>query len=168
MKVTTVVLVLVMALASTAEGKIKCPPAPFISHASCKEEVTFSDSCDAVRSEISARVNGQYSAWHDPHNNGTYTFTDNSTETEWSLERLTGDGKYTDKILFTFTDSGSGCFVTACSESQVFSILDYGTNYCNMHDLYCSDKECYPFTMLTYTESVKSCTDDDVNKCYLA
>merc|ERR1711924_406066 len=36
-----------------------------------------------------------------------------------------------------FSASGKGCAVAACSESQVTSVYDYSTNYCNLHDLYC-------------------------------
>ena len=54
-----------------------------------------------------------------------------------SMQRVTGDLKYTDKINFLFTNSGSGCSIGACSQSQVTSIGDYSTNYCNSRMLYC-------------------------------
>ena len=46
-------------------------------------------------------------------------------------------GRYTDKINFQFAASGSGCSIGACSESQVTSIGDFSTNYCNSRNLYC-------------------------------
>lgn len=53
--------------------------------------------------------------------------------------RLTGDGKYTDKVELTLTDgssaSGAMCHVNACSESQSNSFTDYSTNFCNLFDL---------------------------------
>jgi hypothetical protein len=82
------------------------------------------------------------------------------------MHRLTGDGKYTDKIIFTFEDSGSSCNVGACSQSQVFSIGDAGTNYCNMYSLYCSESGCHPLNnKLVYTEKVGKCTEQSPQKC---
>ena len=52
----------------------------------------------------------------------------------------------------------TGCALTGCSESQVFSVYDAFTNYCNSHNLFCSDAGCHPFTKLTYKETVKSCS----------
>lgn len=115
--------------------------------------------CISCRTEITKRVDGQYEAWHDPHNNGTYVIT--SGMNELNLERRTGDGKYTDKILFSFTDVANDCKVEACSESQVFSSIDYSTNYCNIHSLYCADEGCRPFTELSYSETVGTCSASD-------
>mmetsp|Transcript_10909 Transcript_10909/g.16631 ORF Transcript_10909/g.16631 Transcript_10909/m.16631 type:complete len:162 (-) Transcript_10909:130-615(-) len=139
---------------------VKCPASDSMVHAGCEMEVQFDNSCSDVQNEILARINGQYSSWHDPHNNGTYTLQ-SQTDQQFEMSRLTGDEKYTDKIIFTFEDSGSGCSVGACSESQVFSIGDFSTNYCNMHDLYCSDEGCHPFNKLAYSESVGKCTSHD-------
>jgi len=61
---------------------------------------------------------------------GTYTLESASTE-QLQVQRRTGDNKYTDKITFTLTPSGAGCKMDSCSESQVNSITDYSTNYCN-------------------------------------
>lgn len=152
----TTTLILAAATAATA---MNCPKSDAIQHAGCQVTVSFTDSCADVQKEITTRINGQYDAWHDPHNNGTYTLTD-TTATELSASRLTGDQKYTDKLLFTFIEGadGAGCKVEACSESQVFSIGDFSTNYCNLHSLYCADEGCRPFTTLTYTEAVGKCT----------
>lgn len=116
-------------------AKMSCPGSDAMLHASCQVTTTFESSCATVQSEISKRVAGQYDLWHDPHNNGTYTVTATSN-TEMQIQRLTGDKKYTDKMVFTFTStSASNCKLEACSESQVTSLLDYSTNYCNIHDL---------------------------------
>ena len=93
--------------------------------------------------ELQARVAGQYEAWHDPHNNGTYT--KESYGGSFSTKRLTGDKKYTDKQIFQLTASGSSCKIEACSRSQVFSVYDGGTNYCDLKMLYCGSKDgCKP------------------------
>ena len=64
-----------------------------------------------------------------------------------SLERITGNHKYTDKMIFTLEDSTESgqCKIEACSHSQVTSVADFGTNYCNLKMLYCGTKDgCKP------------------------
>ena len=163
------VAVLVCLLAGSSHA-MKCPTSPVTMHAGCQVSITFpSTSCDAVRGEISKRVNGQYGSWYDPHNNGTYSITDSSSSDSMSLSRLTGDKKYTDKMIFSYAVMASGgCDVTAFSESQVTSLLDYATNYCNVHNLYCSDDSCKPFTKLAYTETVGKYSDSTVASCFSA
>ena len=116
--------------------------------------------------EINARVTGQAnSSWTDPHNAGTYTILSSGSGT-MQLTRKTGDGKYTDKQTFTFTANGAGCAVTACSESQVTSVIDYSTNFCDLHDLYCADKGCHvQVKALTYSEDLTDCNQHDKDNC---
>ena len=126
--------------------------------------------------EMMDRINGQSSGkWHDPHNNGTYDIISNKNN-QLELKRLTGDGKYTDKMLFTFSQSGNGndatCNFQACSESQVTSIADFGTNYCNVKMMYCNDEDnCKPVDgNIAYTETsakVSSGATKDMSKCMM-
>ena len=59
--------------------------------------------------------------------------------------RTTKNGQYTDKFGFSFSTVGAGCQVKGCSQSQVTSIADFSTNYCNLHDLYCGSQDgCTP------------------------
>lgn len=53
--------------------------------------------------------------------------------------------------------------VSACSESQVTSVVDYSTNYCNLHSLYCNSSSGCPTAGkdLTYTEKYSSCSQHD-------
>ena len=102
-------------------------------------------------------------AWHDPHNNGSYTLT-GSTPEQLLLARTSGIGLhpdseqlshcvgtgggggtgYTDMLVLTLNEGpGTGCTMSGCSESQVTSILDFSTNYCNLHDLFCADSGCH-------------------------
>jgi len=114
-----------------------------------------------------ARINGE-NGWKDPHNGGTYTLMSGTADSQViSTKRLTGDGKYTDLQKFTLTASGSGCSVSACSESQVFSILDYSTNFCDLHNLWCGSQDGCPVanTDLKYTETINSCKSSDKSKC---
>lgn len=142
-----------------------CPgsAAPYI-HSKCEMGVKFANTCDEVMKEIIARVNSK--SWVDPHNGGTYNLT---TTTGSSIvgERLTGDKKYVDKFDFTFSMSGESCVVQACSESQVNSVVDYSTNYCNLHDLYCSSVDGCPTVGkdLQYEEIFSSCSEHDSKKC---
>ena len=48
--------------------------------------------CSDVLEEMTARVDGQFSLWHDPHNNGTYY--KQSYGGSFSTSRRTGDNKY--------------------------------------------------------------------------
>merc|ERR1712032_1691386 len=101
---------------------------------------TAQASCDTVKAEMQARLAGQ-NGWYDQHNRGTYT--EQHYGGDVSASRLTGDGRYTDKMVFSLTDDGASCKIEACSESQVFSIGDASTNYCNLKLLVCgSDQGC--------------------------
>jgi hypothetical protein len=133
-----------------------------------KITTTAAASCDAVKAEIEARVSGQYLAWHDPHNNGTYKIEDYGGSI--STSRLTGDGKYTDKQIFSLSASGSGCKIEACSRSQVTSVLDMGTNYCDLKMLYCGSADgCKPvkndFTVGSESTEKFSQSSVDMGSC---
>merc|ERR1712166_1171352 len=84
-------------------------------------------SCPSVETEIRARVNGT-NGWVDPHNHGNYTMVSDEAGV-MRLTRTTGNGKYTDALMLTFSDWGGdyGCQITACSESQVnsFAVADH-------------------------------------------
>jgi hypothetical protein len=132
----------------------------------CEATVTFTDSCESVQTEMLARINGQASgAWNDPHNNGTYAAIATPADGTWETSRVTGDLKYTDLINFDFASSESGCKVDACSQSQVTSLGDFSTNFCNIHDLYCSESGCNAFTKLSYEETAGKCTEESPDKC---
>ena len=141
-----------------------CPKSPAMMHAGCQATIEFVNPCSEVQTEIKNRVSGA-NGWTDPHNNGTYTLIGETAEL-FELSRLTGDGKYTDLINFAFGSSESGCSVQACSEGQVYSIGDAGTNFCNIHDLYCTEEGCNPINAnLKYDESVGKCTNASPSKC---
>ena len=130
---------------SAAAGSYTCPGSSAYIHASARVTALANATCDAVREEMLARVHGQPTAWHDPHNNGTYAVYSQSTD-KVTFTRLTGNHKYTDKLTFVFQESdGASCLLHGCSESQVTSIADFGTNYCNLRMLYCgSGDSCKP------------------------
>lgn len=156
-------LVLVSSLSTIAAY---CPGSPVAQHAECYVNVFFEGStCANVRKEINSRINGQASgAWTDPHNAGNYTMLDQAGN-DLQISRVTGDGKYTDLIVFQLIQDYSNCRMSACSESQVYSVGDAGTNFCNIHDLYCAEEGCNPFTVMSYTEDVGTCTEASPKKC---
>ena len=138
--------------------------------------VKFYTSCSTVMAELQSRVSGT-NGWSDPHNGGAYTLTSVSDGNpqmgipgKITGQRVTGDDKYTDKFDFTFTGTGisdePACNVSACSESQVSSVVDYSTNYCNLHSLYCTAKEGCPTSgkdtaLYTYKETFSACSQHD-------
>eukprot|EP00756_Hemistasia_phaeocysticola_P030450 Hpha_TRINITY_DN16289_c0_g1::TRINITY_DN16289_c0_g1_i1::g.14344::m.14344 len=130
-------------IAVAAMSAMNCPGSGASVHCGMRITTTAATSCANVKSEAQARVAGQYAKWHDPHNNGTYTAENYGGSVSFS--RVTGNGKYTDKMIFTLTDQSDSCLIEACSESQVFSIGDMGTNYCDLKMLYCGAKDgCKP------------------------
>jgi len=134
------------AQADHPEPPMQCPGAPdgLLSHAKASLFLNPKASCPIVEAEIRARVKG-VNGWVDPHNHGTYTMLHDEAGV-MRLKRVTGNGKYTDMLMFTFSDWGGdyGCQVTACSESQVNSFLDMSTNFCNLHNLYCGKQDGCP------------------------
>jgi hypothetical protein len=57
--------------------------------------------------------------------------------------------------------------MTGCSESQVTSYLDFSTNYCDLHDLYCGSKDGCKFVTsdLKYEEEIQECDYHDKGQC---
>lgn len=146
-----------------------CPGSPAWKHAKCIMKINFPGTeCSAVQSEIKMRLTDQN--WIDPHNQGTYK-QNSASSSVIEGERLTGDGKYTDKFMFTFVtteETDGGCDVSACSESQVTSILDFSTNFCNLRNLYCSTKDGCSIQKydLEYKETYVDCWQNKVEKCF--
>merc|ERR1712166_782308 len=128
---------------AVATADMTCPSTPAAVACGMKVTTTAAAPCAEVLVEMKARIAGQYGAWHDPHNNGTYK-VENYGGT-FSTSRLTGDGKYTDKQIFTLTDQSGSCLIEACSRSQVNSLFDKGTNYCDVKMLFCGSNDgCKP------------------------
>merc|ERR1711862_803755 len=149
---------------------MKCPGSSAGVHCGMELTVTAAASCSDVEDEINARLAGE-NGWYDQHNRGTYTKQNYGGAV--SASRLTGDGKYTDKMVFSLSDDGNGCKIEACSESQVFSIGDAGTNYCNVKLLVCgSDQGCkvakHDFTLGSEQTSKKAQASVNMGNCLAA
>lgn len=166
---TMLTLFLTMLQYASAQDDV-CPGSPAWKFASCKMNVKFKNtSCSEVQSEINQRL--ESTSWVDPHNQGTYTKLENTSGNVIKAQRLTGDGKYTDLFNFSFTDgSDGGCDVTACSQSQCISVLDFSTNYCNLRNLYCSSADgCVPLQFeFDYVEVYTDCGQNVKDKCIAA
>ncbi|CAG7825685.1 unnamed protein product [Allacma fusca] len=107
-------------------------------HASCNVTWTFKSKCNDVASKL---VN-QISVWKTNETCGT------GQKCLYGLDSLNGNTlkathttpvkRYVDDLTFSFypNTATSGCNVVGHSESRVwYAILDYGTNYCNLHNL---------------------------------
>lgn len=164
-------------LRSTVEGAMMgnaagmtCPStAAFGPAAGMQVTTSATTSCDNVEAEIKARVNGQSNnAWYDPHNKGKYTLE--SYGGTLSTSRLTGNGLFTDRQIFTLTPDADNCMIQACSRSQGTSLLDMGTNYCNLKMLFCGTADgCKPlvhdFTVGTETTKAFAQASVDLKQC---
>jgi len=136
-----------------------------------------SATCSIVAAEIRARLTDEH--WIDPHNRGTYTLLNDTGKNSDSGDdgativiqgkRLTGKQNYTDLFAFSLSSDGaSSCNVQACSESQVFSILDFSTNYCNLRNLYCNAGDgCVGLVTddLEYEEEYTKCRQNKKSDC---
>eukprot|EP00547_Thalassionema_nitzschioides_P005007 CAMPEP_0194206176 /NCGR_PEP_ID=MMETSP0156-20130528/5273_1 /TAXON_ID=33649 /ORGANISM="Thalassionema nitzschioides, Strain L26-B" /LENGTH=188 /DNA_ID=CAMNT_0038932621 /DNA_START=35 /DNA_END=597 /DNA_ORIENTATION=+ len=160
-------------------GLLACPGSPVAGfHSKCEMTVSFpGSSCEKVMNEITDRASGK-NGWIDPHNGGTYTLLQDDDDDDSSMvingSRLTGNKKYTDLFDMSFVEEEGGCVMQACSESQVRSYLDFSTNYCNLHSLYCNsssssssgDNKCSVITHeFDYVESFTDCWQNDASKC---
>lgn len=139
---------------------VKCPGSESFIHASCSTVVSVEGfSCTEVKEEILARIAGQHTGkWQDPHNNGKYKVIEAADDGSLLLSRRTGNDKYTDKMLFNFEDDQSGekrCTLAACSESQVTSVADFSTNYCNLRNLYCGVTDHCPYVKYTLDKVIE-------------
>ena len=177
MKSTFIVL-----LATSLNSAWACPGSPATMHASCEMSLYFPNtSCDKVAHEIDAR--GRHKKqWKDPHNNGKYSIEVMEKQEggdKYLIEgsRLTGDEMYTDKFDFEMENdlANGGCKVKACSESQVTSVLDFSTNYCNLKMLICTPADGCTAVDKNYggedfvyeeTHSYFSCPQRSLPKCF--
>ncbi|XP_065558964.1 uncharacterized protein LOC136026360 isoform X2 [Artemia franciscana] len=129
---TGVFILIVVAAVTTAQIF------PYPAHASCRINWRFGKSCDEVRSQIIQ----QMKIWEPRDNcqNGgekcLYKFL--SSEGDMVKGTHTTPVKaYVDDLSFKFTSTPSNtCNVEGFSTSQTwYAVLDYGTNYCNLHNL---------------------------------
>ena len=99
-------------------------------HAHCELQTTFSTPCSNLNAVMTKELNN----FSDPAN-GLYKKVQEKENYFW-FTRTTPVKHYVDDISFVLQDGGNNtCSVTAKSQSQSLSYLDYGTNYCNMFNV---------------------------------
>jgi hypothetical protein len=82
-----------------------------------------------------------------------------------------GNGNGNSDVIASTDFTDVGCILNGCSEAQVFSILDFSTNYCNLRNLYCNKKDdgCPIVTHdFDYVETFVSCWQHDATQCITA
>lgn len=108
-------------------------------HASCKIEWTWGVSCTMVRNAILKQID----KWKSDENckNGgekcLYTLK-GVTATQIKATHKTPKAHYIDDLTFTVQANSTSklCNMQGYSTSELwYAILDYGTNYCNLHNL---------------------------------
>lgn len=142
---------------------------------------------EEIKGRLKGEMTNKGHPWMDPHNGGTYydlgmyqyedkkkgmSYMQMETERRNAHRNIVGT-YFHDKQYFTFVpmtstgdvrsrrkggNDGGECMVYACSASQGPSATDGGTNFCNMHDLYCNSMDnCeWVHTDLNYKEVKKS------------
>lgn len=164
----------VFVAATAIAGSMNCPSTPAGVAAGMRITTTANATCTDVLAEMKARVAGQATgAWHDPHNKGNYSNMVVSGSTFYADRAPGTQAKQPvpDKVAITLTDEkGDQCEIEACSRSQVFSVLDFGTNYCNLEMLFCgSDEGCKPvlndFTHTKETTESFSGSNVELSEC---
>jgi len=118
-----------------------CPGSYSPIHGSCDLTAVFQESCDDVKQEMRARLNGE-NGWTDPHNGGTYKYLGEEDNVLKSQRITNSIPKFLDHMNFGFQDTADGgCSVAACSDSSGPSAPDGETGYCNLFNLYCGSAE---------------------------
>lgn len=104
-------------------------------HASCKLDWDVGSDCNNTYKKIK----GQIDAWTG-EDCGTsekclYTFI-SFDGTTLKAKHTTPKAHYVDDLTMVFTSKGNRCYVNGFSTSELwYAVLDYGTNYCNLHNL---------------------------------
>eukprot|EP01061_Rhynchopus_euleeides_P001326 TRINITY_DN1093_c0_g1_i1.p1 TRINITY_DN1093_c0_g1~~TRINITY_DN1093_c0_g1_i1.p1 ORF type:complete len:186 (+),score=53.54 TRINITY_DN1093_c0_g1_i1:60-560(+) len=154
--------------AATAVCGYSCPSSAASMHASCEVTATVNGTCAQAMTEVKNRIAANVKGtWTDPHNAGNYTVTSTDVDSV-NGKRITGKPPhYEDHFTMKFATSGSSCEITSCSVSQSASFLDYSTNYCNVHNLYCGSANGCKFlsSNFAYTEKFGKCRQHETKDC---
>ncbi|KXJ28282.1 uncharacterized protein LOC110254661 [Exaiptasia diaphana] len=111
-------------------------------HASCKIHWKWSLNCTTVNELIISQIK----AWNGEKgcDQGGEKCLYNLKESSPDMIKATHETPkkhYVDDLTFNFTKSSEGCAVEGFSTSEVwYAVLDYGTNYCNLHNLITGSK----------------------------
>eukprot|EP00455_Lapot_gusevi_P044135 TRINITY_DN5465_c0_g1_i1.p1 TRINITY_DN5465_c0_g1~~TRINITY_DN5465_c0_g1_i1.p1 ORF type:complete len:161 (-),score=43.99 TRINITY_DN5465_c0_g1_i1:51-533(-) len=105
-------------------------------HASCKVTWTFPNtSCGIVNGALVKAVANLSGSDCGTSEKCLYSLV-SASSSEIKVVHTTPVKHYADDVSFDFSQSGTDCVVAGYSTSETwYAILDYGTNYCNMHNL---------------------------------
>lgn len=104
-------------------------------HASCKIDWTWSIPCSQVEASIVEQI-GKWNNTNCNENEKCRYALQERTDTRVTALHTTPVKFYVDDLTFTFSQTASQCQVKGNSRSETwYAVLDYGTNYCNLHNL---------------------------------
>merc|ERR1712010_314287 len=139
-------------------------------HAECSVVWTVSEECESVQTKIES----QMFEWYSEENCGE--IVDNSPNGQKCLYRhnctegmvttgthTTPIQRYIDDMTFTFTQEADYCSVDGYSRSRTTSVLDFGTNYCNLFNL--MDGSGVPQGLLTEETNDDICVQYSTADC---
>ncbi|XP_069772733.1 uncharacterized protein [Narcine bancroftii] len=108
-------------------------------HAQCKVEWTFGIPCYNVYLELASQIKEWKTADNCANGGEKCLYTLKSANEHYIVaQHTTPVHKYVDDLTFKLTSSldKSFCFVSGFSISELwYAVFDYGTNYCNLHNL---------------------------------
>eukprot|EP01080_Neovahlkampfia_damariscottae_P010629 gene10629-3252_t len=130
-----------------------------IIRASCESFWNFKgNKCSSVQNFILGEIK-HYTHPDGKHKNYTLIAT---KPNHIHLINTTPVRKYIDDINIEFTDKGDSCATKQVSRSRVFSVYDYSTNFCNIHNLLLRYEEVFN---KKYDEKLGNCRFHDVTMC---
>ncbi|KAJ7365180.1 hypothetical protein OS493_007831 [Desmophyllum pertusum] len=108
-------------------------------HASCKIDWTWAVNCTVVKTTIVNQIHKWTTDDNCPDGDGEkclYTLKEETAD-KITATHTTPKKHYVDDLTFTFGKNGSEiCNAQGYSTSETwYAVLDYGTNYCNLHNL---------------------------------
>eukprot|EP00434_Breviolum_minutum_P022871 symbB.v1.2.020180.t1/scaffold1684.1/size105940/3 len=124
-----------------------CPGSPvdWDHHSSCMESRRFHNPCSHVQEEIEKRIAKNADRKKLP---GTYELLATQSGSCSKGSRATSPyavpGPFTDLFGFIYeapVGESQQCLLTSCSESQVPSLCDFSTNFCNLFNLFCNEMD---------------------------
>lgn len=108
-------------------------------HAQCKVEWTFGIPCMNVYLELVSQIKKWTTADNCVNGGEKCLYTLKSANKHFIVaQHTTPVHKYVDDLTFKLSSSfvNGSCYVSGFSVSEVwYAVFDYGTNYCNLHNL---------------------------------
>ena len=105
------------------------------SRATCEIHWSWDAGCDSIIPKIVRQINDWRGLGNCDGEKCGYTLKSNSS-TKIEAVHETPEKHYKDDLTFTFKLDDKPCAVKGYSQSELwYAVLDYGTNYCNLHNL---------------------------------